>query len=572
MKNLRRIISVTLSFAMMLSVSVTALAQNEKPLNGKTVIIHTNDIHGHFEKDDDHIGITSVAGYKKHLQDEGADVILLDAGDVLHGTSLVTLEKGKAAVKLMNVAGYDAFVPGNHDFNYGTERLMELSKLANFDTICCNVTTKSTDVLKFAQYTIIEKDGIKYGVFGISTPETAYKTNPKNVENIEFKNPIDYAKKAVDVLKQEKCDYIIALSHLGLDEGSEFKSNDIAYKVPGIDIIIDGHSHTKLDSGKVVNGVLISQTGEHLKNLGTVTIDKQTKKVSAKLVPVSELKNYSDSEVDKTFESIEGEQKKILDTVIGKTSVTLDGEREHVRKGETNLGNLICDALLKETNADVVLTNGGGIRATIKAGDITKGDVLTVLPFGNYGITKDVKGSDILAMLEHGVKDYPATNGGFLHIAGGKYEFDASKPVGERIVCATINSQPIDKSKTYTLATNDFTGVGGDGYDMLKNYPIKNEYSSFDEILMKYINSNNAIPTVENRITELSGSTEEAQVSTSNNVIVYQVASGDSLISIAQKQLGTNDWQKVYNLNKNIIGENPNLIVVGQKLTLTKAS
>ena len=236
-----------------------------------------------------------------------------------------------------------------------------------------------------------------------------------------------------------------------------------------------------------------------------------------------------------TTETIESEQEELLSQVVGSTYVALEGAREKVRTGETNLGNLITDAMVYLTGADCALTNGGGIRASIDAGDITKGEIITVLPFGNYIVTKKVTGADIKAALEHGTKAYPEPLGGFPHVSGIKYVIDIGRQAGDRVVNITVNGQPLDLNKEYVLATNDFMAAGGDEYTMFADDPILNEYSSLDEAVIAYIQAKGSVsPGVEGRVTVQETKPEPRY---------YIVQRGDWLIKIAKKFNTT--WQKL---------------------------
>ena len=336
--------------------------------------------------------------------------MVLDAGDTTHGLPIATISEGESIIKLMNKIGYDAMVPGNHDFNYGYKRLIELKEMADFPIIAANVV-REDGTRDLEEYIIKEIDGLKIGIFGLTTEETKYKSNPKNTEGVNITDPIAKAEEMVKKLKGEKVDMIIALVHIGVDEESNPKSSDIAKKVEGIDLIVDGHSHTKLEEGMVIGDTLLVQTGEHLKNIGVVDIefvDGKIKNKTAKLVAFEEAVALGeDEEISKAIEELQKENEEVTSAIVGKTKVDLIGEREIVRAGESNLGNLATDAMLYITGADVALTNGGGIRASIKTGDITKGDILEVFPFGNYIVVKEVKGIDILNALEHGVDAYP---------------------------------------------------------------------------------------------------------------------------------------------------------------------
>lgn len=456
-------------------------------------ILHTNDTHGRVKADSSVIGIDTISAIKKSINNS----ILVDVGDTLHGLPFATMNKGEDIVALMKLAGYDVMTPGNHDFNYGYERLLELANMAStgvnsFPIISANVIKDNTTLLD-ANY-IKEVDGVKLGFFGLTTPETAFKTNPNNVKGLEFASPIESAKKQVEELKAKGADIIVALAHIGTDESSEIVSTMIAKEVEGIDIIIDGHSHSNYPTGfEADNGTLIVSTGEYGANLGQViiTFNKDTNKITnkiASLIPKATAATQNPDEiVAQKIEEINEAQNALLSKVVGVSKVVLDGARENVRTGETNLGNLITDAMLYVTGAEIAITNGGGIRATINAGEITKQDVVSVLPFGNFIVTKYLTGAQIKDILEHGVKDYPATAGHFPHVAGINFVFDAEKEPGERIVSIKINGKDIDMDAKYLVAANDFMAAGGDDYPHFKDVKTENEFQALDEALEEYI-------------------------------------------------------------------------------------
>ncbi len=512
MKQMRRIFTCILVVFFLFIPGMPASAEQVinlegKDLSGYTVILHTNDSHGRVVPDSNsgYMGFTAVSALKKYCEAAGAQVILLDAGDTLHGLPIATLEKGESVVKLMNMAGYDAMAPGNHDFNYGAKRLLELKTKMDFPLLSANVTYKISGERFLPDNTIIEKNGVKYGIFGLSTPETAYKTNPNNVTEIEFTNPVEAAKTEVADLEAKDADVIIALAHLGTDKSSEFTSDLVAEKVDGIDLIVDGHSHTVFESGSKVGDTLIVSTGDYTRYIGAVTIDPKGN-ITAGLVN-STVFQETDKNIDTLLADISAEQEKLLSEVVGRTSVYLDGVRENVRTRETNLGNLATDAFRYATGADVALTNGGGIRASIEAGDITKKDLVTVFPFGNYVVTKNVTGQAIIDAMEVGAASYPEPLGGFPQVSGITFEIDASKPSGSRVVNLKINGTPVDPAKTYLLATNDFIVAGGDGYTMFTGFDIVNEYGAMEEIIINYINERKSVNSkVEGRITVINES------------------------------------------------------------------
>jgi 5'-nucleotidase / UDP-sugar diphosphatase len=467
---------------------VSAETTGKKVIN----ILHTNDSHGRVDEGEyDGMGFAKIATLVKQFESENPNTLLLDAGDTLHGTTFATLMKGESVVNVMNKVGYDGMAAGNHDFNYGYQRLLELTEIAEFPVMSANIR-KADNSLLLKPYTIKEVEGLKIGIFGLSTPETHYKTHPKNVEGLTFTDPVAEAKEMVTELESNGVDAIIAVSHLGIDESSTDTSIKVAEGAPGIDLIVDGHSHTTLVNGLVEeNDTLIVSAGEYTKNLGLVTLEFDGKELvnkSAKLVTKEESAEIIPDEATKgVIDGIKDSQEEILSEVVGKTSVTLDGERNQVRAGETNLGNLITDSMIDLTGADIAITNGGGIRASITQGDITKGDVIQVLPFGNYIVTKNLTGTEIKVALENGVSAYPETKGAFPHVSGMTFAIDAAKPAGEKVHSVKINGQELELNKKYLVATNDFLAAGGDEYTSFKDSPIVNEYPSLDENLINYI-------------------------------------------------------------------------------------
>ncbi len=492
---MRKMLCMLLCALMMLALCAPAFAEAiDQPidLSGHIVILHTNDSHGRVT---DNLGFTRVAVAKERLEEAGATVLLLDAGDTLHGLPFATVSEGESIVKIMNAVGYDAMVPGNHDFNYGADRLVEVTENAEFRVIAANIENADGDTL-LSESVVIQKGTVKFGIFGLSTPETAYKTNPKNVEGLTFTDPIEAAREQVDYLEAQDCTVIIALAHIGLDESSEVTSRMIAEQVEGIDIIVDGHSHSLLEDGLWVNGTLIVSTGEYIQNIGCIDIDSEGNAAATLLTAEDFGQADVNADIDALIADITASQDELLDVVVGQTGVDLQGAREFVRTGETNLGNLAADAFRSATGADIALTNGGGIRDSIPAGDITKKQLVTVFPFGNYVVTVNVTGQQLLAMLENGVSRYPDADGRFPQVSGMSFKFDPAQTVGSRVFDVMVGEEALDLTKTYVLATNDYIAIGGDEYP-LADVPVLNEYSAMEEILIEYIDSFDAPVAIE---------------------------------------------------------------------------
>jgi 5'-nucleotidase len=451
-------------------------------------IIHINDRHG---RTDAEPYISQIA---KDIKAGGGNVLILDAGDSLHGQTVTNLSKGETMVSIMNAVGYDAMVLGNHEFNYGVDRLLELSEMMDFPLLAANVKTADGDNL-FQSCEIFPMNGITVGVFGLITPETLTKVDPRIVEGLIFESPVGVAENMVEALKKENCDIIIALTHLGIDEATlPSNRSEALATVSGIDVIIDGHSHTVLENGKTSGSALIAQTGAFGSHIGIVEITMASGKINktAKLIEVPVANDETELIADeKIVSQIKQEEKKvepITAVTVGHTPFKLEGDRTFVRAGETNLANVITDSILYATGADIAVYNGGGIRESIDAGDITMGQVLATLPFSNILVTIELNGADILKMLEHGVSQYPSLAGLFIQTAGIYFTFDPEAEPGSRVATAVMaDGAQVDAEKTYTLATIEYLAAGGDGYDMLANGENLIYYGSDADALADYL-------------------------------------------------------------------------------------
>jgi len=456
-------------------------------------ILHTNDVHGfNIEGAYDGMGAAKMMTFIKNFKESHKNVLLLDGGDALQGHNFATLTKGENSVKVMNALGYDAMVAGNHEFDYGKERILELAEMAEFPILGANIKDENGDSYLEAVKEF-EVDGVKVAVVGITTPETKYKSHPDGTVGLTFKDP---ATAFNEVTKDIDADVVVSLAHLGVDESSDYANTSIglADGAENLDVIIDGHSHTALETGKMQNGVLIGQAGEKGKNVGIIRILLKDNEIVAKEASLftkeESLTLEDDAEILTLIEELNAVNKEIESEEVATAPFELVGEREVVRRGESNLGNLIATALKEETGADFALTNGGGIRASIDEGVVTKGEILTVLPFGNTVRVIELTGADVIAAIENGITDYPETKGAFPHIAGMTVKFDSSKEAGSRVVEVLVDGVELDKEATYTLATNDFLVAGGDGYTMFVGKKVVGELGAMDEILIDYVNEN----------------------------------------------------------------------------------
>ena len=476
----------------------------------------------------------AMASLKADYEAQGAEVILADAGDYSQGTVYVSVHKGADAVTMMNATGYDVATIGNHEFDYGYAQLAENMKAAKFKVLCADVLDADGETI-FDANTIIEKGGVKIGFFGLETPEAQTKANPKLIEGLKFlagkdgKELYACADAQVKALKEQGADLVVCLSHLGIDGSSEpYTSYDLAKNVKGVDFIIDGHSHSVITAGP--NGEAIQSTGTAFANIGVITIDNATKQIVG-----NELKGIWHKEqvegkdvtvVDyKTRdEKVAAAAKAIIDPIdqaygekFAVSKVTLNGAKapNGNRDSETNLGDLITDAMLWKIRTDaalevdpemvVAITNGGGIRATVKAGDITKKDINTVLPFGNTLAVVYVTGAELLEALEASTFCTPESLGGFPQVAGLQFalktyeKYDANpEPYPkstyygpnsiQRVTIDNVNGKAFDPTATYAVVTNNFVAGGGDTY-----YAFAAATDQFDtglpldEVVMEYI-------------------------------------------------------------------------------------
>ena len=620
----KKLISLITAAVMALGISVPAMAADAKPMEGKLVIVHTNDMHGYYETTETSIGIAGVAGLKNYYEAQGADVLLLDAGDFSQGSTLVSYYKGKNAAEYMAAAGYDAVSMGNHEFDYSFDALLDNMKVltdAGVKVIDANVINKETGKSYFDANAVFEFDGIKVGVFGLDTSETLTKASPSNVKAVNFLDKEEMFKEAqaqVDELKSAGCDYIIALTHLGVDEESVGRrSTDLAAAVKGIDLIVDGHSHTVIDGGEKVGDTVIVSTGSYLANVGTVVIDKEAKTEEAKLISAADYAAGT-TQYDETVKALVAEDvaevAEAYSKVFAKTEVHLEGTKQIVRSQETNLGDFTADAYLYTAqkyadehelgvNVDCAISNGGGIRVSVEPGDISMDTLVTIFPFGNNVCLVTITGEQLLEVLEASTFCTPETIGGFPQVAGIEYKLDVSVPYekgeqypdstyyapakpGSRVTIKSVNGKAFDPKAEYMVAVNNFQAEGGDTYYQL----TKNSYFCDTEILdcdalIEYVNSLGGVigeqyKEPQGRIEivgtapEVKPEEEKPTVEPTPEVLpdgsIYTVIDGDTLWKIAKSQLGDGKlWTGIYEDNKAEI-KNPDLIYAGQELVVNK--
>lgn len=514
---MRKFLSVLLAMAMVLSLTVTSFAADtaadaKAEMAGKTVILHTNDVHGAVE------GYAYIAQLKADYEAKGAEVILVDAGDFSQGTTYVSSTKGADAVTMMNAAGYDVVTLGNHEFDYGYAQLKENMSKAKFKVVCADVFNEDGTPIFDANYTYTTKSGVKVGFFGMETPETQTKANPALIKGLTFATGDAFTKATADqVAALKDADVVICLAHLGVDaESAPYRSTDLYAAVKGIDFIVDGHSHTVMTKGE--KGEPIQSTGTAFANIGVIVIDDASKKIeSNSLVEIKE-DTAKDATVAAAAQKIIDRIDKEYGAVFAKSEVVLNGAKapNGNRDSETNNGDLITDAMVwkilqdKESltvDADhvVAVTNGGGIRKAINPGDVTKKSINEVLPFGNTVVTIYITGAELLEALEASTYCTPDAIGGFPQVSGINYTistavaydanaetYPASTYYGpksiNRVTINSINGKEFKADDTYAVITNDFCGGGGDTYYAFAAATAKFDTGiPLDEVVMEYI-------------------------------------------------------------------------------------
>lgn len=509
-------------------------AAEEADSSGDIVVLYTSDVHCGVDQGWGYAGLQQI---KSTLEAKGDQVLMADNGDAIQGEPIGTLSSGKAVAELMNTAGYDVAIPGNHEFDYGMESFLEIAGSSTFPYICCNFMKDGETV--FEPYMIFEKGGKKIAFIGVTTPMTITSSTPKFFQDKDGNFIYDFLQKdktgqevydaiqkSADSARADGADYVILLGHLGMyaaDNPWDYAS--VAANTNGIDAILDGHSHD-YDQVMVKNkdGVEIprSACGTKMKGIGWLRISREDGSITTGVydwnndVSATELLGL-DNDMSKAVAAAMEDVDKQLAKVIGKTTVDLtifdpktqteDGKPVRiVRRAETNIGDLITDAYRAQTGADVAIAGGGTFRADIPAGDITRGSILSVMPFNEDLCVAEVTGQQILDALEWGVHKMPDEFGGFMQVSGMSYEIDTSIPssckadenglfVGvegeRRVKNVKVGDAPIDPAGTYTLASDKYhITEQGDGFTMFSEKDDIRTIMVDNESVMKYIEDN----------------------------------------------------------------------------------
>ena len=535
--NMRKFLSTMLALVMTLALLVPSAWAGTAPKSNDVVVLYTNDVHCQVDQATDakdtskitNIGYAGVAAYKKEMQAQYNNVLLVDAGDHSQGGPIGTLSKGSYLIDIMNETGYDYATLGNHEFDYGMDQLLKVNiPKATFQYLSCNFSDASGNAVTKA-YDIKTYNGVKVAFIGISTPESFTKSTPtyfqdKNGNYIysfaEGNNGQDLYNKVqstIDAAKAAGATYVVAISHLGTDPASSpWTSKEVIANTTGLNVVLDGHSHSTIASETVndKNGtaVLLSSTGTKLAAIGKLTMNTTTGAMTTELVT-----DYAtqDAVTMEEIASIEGQFNSQLKQVVAHSDVALtvmtpDGSSRAIRSAETNLGDLCADAYRSELGADIAFVNGGGIRDNIPAGDITYEQIIKVHPFGNMACLVEATGQQIVDALEMSSRAYPNENGGFLQVSGLKYSIDptvastvktsdkgafisvdgARRVSDVQVLDKTTGTYvPIDLTKTYKLASHNYMlKSGGDGLNMFMNDKVLLDEVKIDnQVLIDYI-------------------------------------------------------------------------------------
>ena len=513
----KRPIALLMVLCILLSLTGTAWAAGADDI----VVLYNNDVHCNV---DGNIGYAGLAAYEAEMEGTyGADrVTLVDAGDAVQGAALGTLSEGEYIVRIMNEVGYDIFTLGNHEFDYGMDRMYELTDMLDAAVVSCNFVSLATGEAVFEPYEIIDYGNIQVAYVGIATPKTFTSSTPKYFQDDSGNYIYSFCEddtgealygvvqESVDAAIAEGADVVVAVGHCGVgDDLVPWQSTDIIAHTTGIDAFIDGHSHSTIagDVYQNENGedVVLTSTGSGLASIGKMVISADGTVTTERISDYTE----KDADVDTFVKEIQTENEELLNSVVAETEVALvvndpDTGTRLIRNSETNLGDIAADAYRDLTGADIAVVNGGGIRADIAAGDITYGDIIAVHPFGNSACLVEATGQEILDMLEMGARKTPAENGGFLQVSGLTYEihtYVASSVTiddkgnfvsvdGEyRVKNVEINGEPLDLNQTYTMASHNYLiKLGGDGFTMfLDNNLLLDEVMIDNQVLITYI-------------------------------------------------------------------------------------
>jgi 2',3'-cyclic-nucleotide 2'-phosphodiesterase (5'-nucleotidase family) len=503
---MKRILHIFIVVLLFLVLS-TACVFSTGPSTIDITILHVNDTHGHIlpyikKSISGKIPVGGAAQLAAMIHNEKNrnpnGTLLLSGGDMFQGTPVSNLFQGKPVIEIMNYLTFDAMVIGNHEFDWKQDVLNTIIESADFPVLSANVVDEKGHYIPAVHpYVILERKGLKIAVIGITTVETATTTKPDNVKGLTFLDPENILPPLVKEVRDRGADVVIVLSHCGLDADRKLAKN-----VDGVDVIVGGHSHTAVTDPVVIDTTIIVQAGCFGLYLGVLElkIQRETNRIVQK-TRSHELKtvfsgpdNPADPHVTGIINKYNNRIKDVFTQVVGETTVDLVQNR----RGEANEGNLLCDAMKRETGAAIAFFNSGGLKINIPRGKITMEKIYELLPYDNVLMTMDLTGRQIKDLLEHGAS---LPHGGILQVSGISVTYDLNKPAGERAVNICVGDSPLNLTNVYTVTTNDFLAAGGDGYTTFKEGKNIRYGDNLRNIFVEYIKKHSPVhPKIEGRI------------------------------------------------------------------------
>ncbi len=520
----KKIMRSLMALLLVISMVIPGGQGKAETISQRIAILYTNDVHCAIDN------YSKIAAYGTILEEEGYEVITVDVGDAIQGEIIGSLTKGSAIVELMNLAGYDYAVPGNHEFDYGMEQFLDLAKNeAKFSYLCANFMDLKTQKTVFEPYTVITVGEEKIALLGIVTPETYGKSSPEYFKDENGNYIYGFAEDAfyqtiqesIDAAKEEGATRVIAFGHLGIQSITEgWRSMDVIANTTGIDVFLDGHSHETIESAiykdKEGNDVLLSSTGTKFSSFGQLLINsdgtEETVLIDPETILYDELSVEAKASYDKVQECLDAhkEEMSYLYEELGTSETKLGVYKEDgtwlVRSAETNMGDFVADAYRSILDTDIAVVNGGGVRAELDEGTVTRKELMDINPWSNAMCKLKITGQQLLDLLEYSVHAYPESSGGFLQVSGVTFDVQAWKesPVvvddkqdfvkmdetkERRIANVKVNGVPVERTKTYTISGSQYTLMsGGDGNTALSGAEvIATEGLLTDaEIIVKY--------------------------------------------------------------------------------------
>lgn len=470
-KTARLMLTLVVAMSLILVACPVGAADNQVGFT-RIDILAVNDFHGALVEAGKNPGAAKLGGYllAEKAKNPGGTLVL-SAGDMFQGTPDSNMVYGQAVVRVMNEIGFDAMTLGNHEFDWGLDKLKARISESRFPYLAANIIDNSDGKpLDFVQPAIlVEKNGVKVGIIGITTPETAYTTSPQVVSGFTFGDPATTVNALVPVLKQQGAQIIVVLAHLSsdMDKNGDVIGDaaDLARAVSGVDVIVSGHSHKKVSG--VVNGVAIVQGNYSGRAVDKVSLaySKAEGRVIAKMVDAVDMlpdKLTANPNVKAIVDENEATLKPIKNVILGRTVRDLSHDKMQL----SLLGQWTSDVMREKAGADIAFGNGGGLRVSIPAGNITMGNLYEVMPFDNTLFTMDLTGAQVMQVLNWGIGNQKL---GSVQFSGLKVRYDSTRPEGQKIIDVTLlDGSSLDMNKTYKVVTNDFMAVGGDQYVVFK--------------------------------------------------------------------------------------------------------